>query len=230
MRPAAVPDRKDAEQDATVPLGDGHYAPGDLVAVLRAVAGRAEPADRLVLTVPASYGHGDARSHRMVAAGEAAGFAEVELLPEPVAAALGPISGAPFAAGDLVLVYDFGGGTFDAALVRFGDNGTHEVLGHAALNDCGGRDVDALIARHLRGQADPELAETLAAGAGPAGRLRPRRQAPAQRRRPGRGLPDAGRAAVPARPGRAGPAGGAPGRRHRRVLPRPAVPVRHRYR
>lgn len=51
----------------------------------------------------------------MIAAGERTGFTEVELLPEPVAAAFAPVAGGRVEPGSLVLVYDFGGGTFDAA-------------------------------------------------------------------------------------------------------------------
>ena len=81
----------------------------------------------------------------MIRAGLRAGFTDVELLPEPVAAAFSVV-------GDrwqdsTVLVYDLGGGTFDAALVRIGDK-THEVVGTAGLADGhGGRDVDAAIVR-----------------------------------------------------------------------------------
>lgn len=43
-----------------------------------------------------------------------------------------------------VLVYDLGGGTFDASRVCMGD-GTHVVTGHAGLGDVGGADVDDLL-------------------------------------------------------------------------------------
>jgi molecular chaperone DnaK len=97
------------------------------------------------------------RRTRMVAAAEAAGFHTVELLPEPVAAAFAPIAGAPFQPGDLVLVYDLGGGTFDTALVRIGER-WHEVLGHAALDDCGGHDIDALLAGRISADGQQWLA------------------------------------------------------------------------
>jgi molecular chaperone DnaK (HSP70) len=106
------------------------------------------PVRRALITVPASYGPADPRRAWMVAAGEAAGFAAVELLPEPVAAAYAPVAGPGMAAGDLVLVYDLGGGTFDAALVRIGEQ-TPEILGHAAVDECGGRDIDALLSRRI---------------------------------------------------------------------------------
>ncbi|PPK68520.1 Hsp70 protein [Actinokineospora auranticolor] len=59
--------------------------------------------------------------------------------------------------GELLLVHDFGGGTFDTALVRVEDDG-HTVLGYAALDDCGGRDVDAALAAAV----DRDAAEWLA--------------------------------------------------------------------
>ncbi|GLH97271.1 Hsp70 family protein [Phytohabitans aurantiacus] len=140
--------------DTSVLLGPRRFRPVEqivaIVSTLRAEAERLHgaPIHRAVLTVPASYEPDDVRRTRMVAAAEAAGFQTVELLPEPVAAAFAPIAGAPFQPGDLVLVYDLGGGTFDTALVRIGEH-WHEVLGHAALDDCGGHDIDALIASRV---------------------------------------------------------------------------------
>ncbi|MET7401894.1 Hsp70 family protein [Dactylosporangium sp. NPDC005572] len=155
--------KRDLGQAAPVPLGDREYAPRELVAaLLRQFGALAErqaerPVRRLLLTVPASHGPGDPRAADLVAAGEAAGFDEVELLAEPVAAGLGPLTGSAFGAGELVLVYDFGGGTFDAALIRHAGGDRHEVLGHAALDDCGGRDVDAVLAAHLRDTGGEEF-------------------------------------------------------------------------
>ncbi|GGM65727.1 Hsp70 family protein [Dactylosporangium sucinum] len=161
--------KRDLGQALPVPLGERTYAPEELVAAVlnvfrdRAAELHGEPVHRLLLTVPASYGEGDPRRALMVAAGEAAGFPEVQLVAEPVAAAFAPVAGAGFAAGQVVLVYDFGGGTFDAAVVRCGDDGVHEIIGHAALDDCGGRDIDALLASHVRASGGPALAETLTA-------------------------------------------------------------------
>ncbi|MFC9685452.1 Hsp70 family protein [Streptomyces sp. NPDC056948] len=140
-------------------LGDASYQAQELVtALISAMRGEAErlygrPITRAVLTCPASYGPGDPRRGLLIGAGEAAGLTAVDLLPEPVAAAFAPLAGTPFEPGRLVLVYDFGGGTFDAALIRTtaqGDpDGTVEVLGHAALDDCGGHDIDVLLAEEL---------------------------------------------------------------------------------
>ena len=84
----------------------------------------------------------------LISAAEATGLRTVELLPEPVAAVFAPVMGQPPSPGDLVLVYDFGGGTFDTALVRIGAE-QHEVLGSAALDDCGGLDLDAVLTSSL---------------------------------------------------------------------------------
>ncbi|WP_069884058.1 Hsp70 family protein [Streptomyces luteocolor] len=159
--------KRDVGQDAPIPLGERSFTPGDLVArVLAAFRDEAArllgaPVERAVLTVPAAYGPADPRRGVMLAAGRAAGFTAVELLAEPAAAAYAPVAGAPLGPGRTVLVYDFGGGTFDAALVRLRDGGSHEVLGHDALDDCGGSDIDALLLAEIRERGGAELAAAL---------------------------------------------------------------------
>ncbi|MFD7729043.1 Hsp70 family protein [Kitasatospora phosalacinea] len=170
--------KRDLGERAPVPLGGRSYGVTALVAAVLAefraqaqlVTGR--PVQRLVVTVPASYGPVDPRREAMLAAGREAGFDSVELLAEPVAAAHAAVAGEPFGAGRTVLVYDFGGGTFDTALVRFDEAGVPAVLGHAALDDCGGRDVDALLAARIRERGREWLEPLL--GAGGAGALRAR--------------------------------------------------------
>jgi molecular chaperone DnaK (HSP70) len=144
-----------------------------MLTALRLEAERVEggPVRRALITVPAGYGSTDQRRAWMIAAGEAAGFASVELLSEPVAAAYAPVAGPGMAAGDLVLVYDLGGGTFDAALVRIGEQ-VPEILGHAAVDECGGRDIDTVLADRITeagrqwlaplAAADPDTARRVA--------------------------------------------------------------------
>ncbi|MCI3935041.1 Hsp70 family protein [Streptomyces sp. AN091965] len=132
--------------------GGAHTAEDLAVAVLAAFRRRTAPLpggvpSRLLVTVPArTTGR---RRDAMIRAGERAGFTDVELLEEPVAAALAPSDGGPWPPGSTVLVYDLGGGTFDAALVGIGETG-HTLLGTAGLADGhGGRDIDAAIVRDL---------------------------------------------------------------------------------
>jgi molecular chaperone DnaK (HSP70) len=100
------------------------------------------PADQAAITVPVSYEA--ARRGLIVEAARQAGFAEVELLEEPVAAGLHWASGgAPLPEGGTALVYDLGGGTFDAALVgrrggrlaALGPPVGSDQLGGAALDE-----------------------------------------------------------------------------------------------
>ncbi|GAB3983405.1 hypothetical protein GCM10029978_090000 [Actinoallomurus acanthiterrae] len=169
VRPAHYQDEFKRELGSSTPivLGDRSYQPHDLVtAIVAAVKAEAErlhgePVSRAVLTMPASYEPGDPRRELLLKAGEAAGFRMTELLAEPVAAALAPLSSDPFGPGDLVLVYDFGGGTFDTALVRIGDYGTHDVLGRDAVDDVGGRDMDAALFTEVRRIGGDHLAGLL---------------------------------------------------------------------
>lgn len=57
---------------------------------------------------------------------------------------------------DLVVVYDLGGGTFDASAVRMSGN-RHEVLTSAGLPRLGGDDFDEMLARTALLQADLDL-------------------------------------------------------------------------
>ncbi|MGW4894881.1 Hsp70 family protein [Kitasatospora sp. NPDC004240] len=163
--------KRDLGERAPVVLGGHGFSAVRLVAAVLAefrsqaqtVVGRG--VERLVVTVPASYGPVDPRREAMLDAGREAGFRSVELLAEPVAAAHATLAGEQFAPGETVLVYDFGGGTFDTALVRIGAGGSHTVLGHAALDDCGGRDIDALLTGGIASDGREWLPPLMAAGA-----------------------------------------------------------------
>jgi molecular chaperone DnaK len=149
-------------------IGGADYEPESLVsailAAFRSVADKVNggPVAHAVLTKPADYLPGDPRNDRMISAGEAAGFSLVELLPEPSAAAYSAPAGEEFAPGSMVLVYDWGGGTFDTALVQVLADGS-EILASDGLPYCGGVDIDAAVARYLCEQ-DPELSALFASG------------------------------------------------------------------
>jgi molecular chaperone DnaK len=112
----------------------------------------------VVITIPASFD--TLQSNATKKAGYEAGFAEVVLLQEPIAASLA-FANKQENAEELNgqwLVYDLGGGTFDVALVRF-DDGEMRVMDHEGDNFLGGLDFDNLIIErivvpYLRSQAD----------------------------------------------------------------------------
>jgi len=79
----------------------------------------------------------------------AAGFQVLGILNEPSAASVEfghrGASSAPARKGRSLLVYDLGGGTFDASLVTIEDN-THTIVATAGIADIGGDDFDELLA------------------------------------------------------------------------------------
>lgn len=101
-----------------------------------------------VITIPASFD--TIQSNATKKAGYQAGFREVVLLQEPIAASLA------YANQDEVetfeegkwLVYDLGGGTFDVALVSI-DDGEMKVLDHEGDNFLGGNDFDKDIVEKI---------------------------------------------------------------------------------
>ena len=101
-----------------------------------------EPIEAAVITVPAAFELHQCDATRRAA--ELAGFQQSPLLQEPVAAALAYGFQAD-RAKSYWLVYDFGGGTFDAALIK-AEEGTIHVVNHGGDNFLGGSDIDwALI-------------------------------------------------------------------------------------
>jgi molecular chaperone DnaK (HSP70) len=106
-----------------------------------------------VITVPAYFGDEERRA--TVLAGTYAGLDVVDVLSEPIAAALaygfGRLDGTPQAGGDThetVLVYDLGGGTFDATVIELADRRI-SVLAVEGDHQLGGADWDERIALHL---------------------------------------------------------------------------------
>ncbi|MHB0723531.1 Hsp70 family protein [Roseomonas mucosa] len=115
--------------------------------ILKALVGQAlveagsDAVTGAVVTIPAAFTQ--LQSEATLAAARGAGLDRVALLQEPVAAALASMAGARDRNG-IFLVYDLGGGTFDAALVHAID-GDVTVLAHEGVNSLGGRDLDRRI-------------------------------------------------------------------------------------
>jgi molecular chaperone DnaK len=107
-----------------------------------------------VITVPAYFGDEERRA--TVLAGTYAGLDVVDVLSEPIAAALaygfGRLDGSPDlakgASHETVLVYDLGGGTFDATVIELADRRI-SVLAVEGDHQLGGADWDERIALHL---------------------------------------------------------------------------------
>lgn len=95
----------------------------------------------VVITVPAAFKNNQVDATRR--AGKLAGFDHVEVLQEPVAASMAYGLGSSKKDG-FWLVFDFGGGTFDSALVKVED-GIMKVVDTEGDNYLGGKNLDYAI-------------------------------------------------------------------------------------
>lgn len=100
--------------------------------------------DAVVITIPASFD--TVQSNATKEAGIQAGFKQVVLLQEPIAASLAyaNMKKEREMKDGQWLVYDLGGGTFDVALIQIKD-GEMKVLDHEGDNFLGGTDFDQVI-------------------------------------------------------------------------------------
>jgi molecular chaperone DnaK len=107
-----------------------------------------ERPDRIVLSHPANYG--PYKLDLLEQVGRLADLEGVDFITEPQAAAIHYSEGQRIEAGEVVAVYDLGGGTFDAALVLRGDGG-FELLGTPdGMERFGGIDLDEAVFMHVR--------------------------------------------------------------------------------
>ncbi len=100
-----------------------------------------EVVNAVVVTVPAKFGANQKEATKKAA--ELAGFEQVELLSEPFAAAYAYGVKTKIKDGYWV-VFDFGGGTFDAALLKI-EEGIFKVVSTEGDNYLGGKNIDFAI-------------------------------------------------------------------------------------
>lgn len=106
---------------------------------------KGEQISAAVVTVPAAFELHQCDATKRAA--ELAGFRTAMLLQEPVAAALA-YGYQKVDARAYWLVFDFGGGTFDAALIR-SEEGSMAVANHGGDNFLGGSDIDWAIVEQV---------------------------------------------------------------------------------
>jgi len=143
-------------------LGARPVATVDLVAaVLDRVAGEAarrfsgRRPGRVVLTHPARWQAGGLELRRLAEAAERAGLGEPDLVAEPVAAAHHYVrSGDAVPDGGMIGVYDFGGGTFDTAVLRRRGVGFELAGSPGGDVALGGEDLDAALMEILAAHAE----------------------------------------------------------------------------
>ena len=97
-----------------------------------------------IITVPAYFN--DAQRQATKDAGKIAGLNVLRIINEPTAAALA--YGIQKEEPQKILIFDFGGGTFDISILEL-SNGIFEVITTCGDNRLGGDDIDQIIINHL---------------------------------------------------------------------------------
>nr|WP_246458028.1 Hsp70 family protein [Saccharopolyspora gloriosae] len=144
-------------------LGGTGYSPAELMAAqlsdvlattARLVGG---PPDSVVLTYPAMWG--PYRREHFAEVPRLADVPDFRLLTEPEAAATHYSTERRLGDGEVIAVYDLGGGTFDTTILRMRD-GRMEILGTPeGIEYLGGTDFDDAICAHLDERLDGAISE-----------------------------------------------------------------------
>jgi len=141
---------KGSSDGVEVVMGGKKYRPEEISSMILAKLKQdaeeklGEKIEEAVITCPAYFD--DSQRAATKAAGEIAGFKVKRILPEPTAAALA--YGFDKRKNEQILVYDFGGGTFDISILEIGEN-TIEVKGIGGDTHLGGDDFDQRIINYL---------------------------------------------------------------------------------
>src|SRR6056297_1337402 len=142
--------KKGEDGGAIVEMDGKDYRPEEVSAMILsklkadAEAKLGEKITEAVITVPAYFN--DSQRKATQDAGKIAGLDVKRIINEPTAAALA--YGFNKKKDEKIVVYDFGGGTFDVTVLEVGDD-VVEVQATDGDSHMGGRDIDQQIVRHL---------------------------------------------------------------------------------
>ncbi len=142
--------REGKNKEVEVKLGDKWYKPAEISAMLLQKIKKdaeekiGEEIKEAIITCPAYFD--DAQRKETKVAGEIAGFDVKRVINEPTAAALA--YGMNKKKDHQIIVYDFGGGTFDVSILDVGED-TIEVKGTGGDSHLGGEDFDNRILKWL---------------------------------------------------------------------------------
>lgn len=153
--------KRELGQNIPVILGDISFQVEDFYTVLFRYMGacvkkvRDEEIELAYLTYPAAYGQ--RKKECIVRAAQAAGLFHTELVDEPTAAAMSYCAEGMVKPGQTLLVYDFGGGTFDASLLRYDGRNFKVLVQPVGVERCGGVDIERLIFQDMVKSIDPNM-------------------------------------------------------------------------
>ncbi len=146
--------------EVPIRLAGTPFAPQVLVTRLlewvieQATAREGAAPDSVVLTHPANWG--PYRRELLQQAAAMAGVSQPRLIAEPEAAAVHYVQSERIEPGELLAVYDLGGGTFDAVVMRRTETGFETVGQPAGVDRLGGIDFDDVIRSFVLEAADLE--------------------------------------------------------------------------
>lgn len=114
----------------------------------------------MYITYPANFNKKKQEIIKLTA--QKAGFLNVELIDEPTAAAYCYCDKGKIKEGDILLVYDLGGGTFDVALIQYISGQFKHVTHSLGIDKCGGMDIDTMIFNDIYSNIPEEMKESMA--------------------------------------------------------------------
>ena len=124
-----------------------------------------EPPAAVHLTHPAAWNQ--PRVNRLIEAAAKAGLPKPLMVPEPVAAALSYAADVGLAPGQPIVIYDLGGGTFDAAVVTAQGTGFTVIGRPTGDQHIGGELFDELLVNHIGEILAPDVWESIQVGDDP---------------------------------------------------------------
>ncbi|MCC6520504.1 molecular chaperone DnaK [Candidatus Nomurabacteria bacterium] len=142
--------QQDTNGGVEVKIGDSWQRPEEVSAMILAKikadveAKLGEKVTEAIITVPAYFN--DTQRQATIDAGKIAGLDVKRIINEPTAAALA--YGFSARKDEKIVVYDFGGGTFDVTVLEVG-NDVIEVKSTDGDSHMGGRDIDQKIIRYI---------------------------------------------------------------------------------
>uniref|UniRef100_A0AC35GQY9 Heat shock protein 70 n=1 Tax=Panagrolaimus sp. PS1159 TaxID=55785 RepID=A0AC35GQY9_9BILA len=102
---------------------------------------------KAVLTIPATFT--EAQKNSTLEAAKIAGWEEIVLLSEPIAASFAFFNDRPIEDNSFILLFDLGGGTLDVCIFKI-QNNQIQIISNTGDSKLGGRDFDTVLIKYFQ--------------------------------------------------------------------------------